>query len=248
LYKSYRGKKDDENSNILRHKLKQLHITYVRLWTDSYAPTTVKTRVWSGNQQVVRYDKENTEQPSTIEMLSWIKRIQTCIIEDKINTVVFSDYNKGTLTDNIIQTITSVCNELGSIITILDPKRPTFHEINGLTIVKPNAKEMKKSGLTPENCSHEMHDTYVVNTRGKYQTLIAHNGTLLEHVPTSDQEVIDVCGAGDVHCAVLALAFDKENIIEAVSAANVAASTSVLHRGCYNLSQKELKAFISCDM
>lgn len=203
-------------------------------------PMTEKHRILSNNQQICRKDSEDLSKPDEQTELSWINQIKRIIKEERVNVVIFSDYDKGTLTDNLIQQIADYCHDNG-IWTILDPKRPSFYKIKNLSIMKPNKKELVATNLTPEEVSVEIESTYLVYTLGKYGVSVYQNGFFLFSYPTEAKEVIDVCGAGDSVCSVLGIAlYNKMNIEQAVKAANKAASYTITHLGCYCLSKDEI--------
>lgn len=208
-------------------------------------PLTTKTRIWSGKQQICRIDEENTEFPTEIREKIWFDNIKMLIGAGPVNIVILSDYNKGTLSDNLIQKIATYCKRK-KIITILDPKRPSFCTIKDLYMVKPNIRELTATNLTPEECSKMLGSTYLIHTLGKDGMSGYKKGSQLFHYPTVAKEVYDVTGAGDSVTALFGIAFYKGlNIIQAVKAANRAASYTVQHIGCYVLNRKEIDECIS---
>jgi len=209
-----------------------------------YCPITVKTRVWSGGQQVCRIDQESVSKPDVEIESAWIKHICSIIRDERVDIVVFSDYDKGTLTDPMILNIADECTRLG-IKTILDPKRPTFPRFKNLTLVKPNRREIKATNLTAEECSAKMGNVWLINTLGEQGMVAYRDGKELFGCPTVAQEVIDVCGCGDTVTAVLALALlEGFDMHSAVKVANHGASYTIKHRGCYVLSHDEIRECI----
>lgn len=245
LYKAIRGSQEREDE-LLRAILKGRHIKSKRLWMnsdESCFTIPVKTRVWAGSQQVCRVDTENTSPPTSTEREDWIQQILRTVRDEAITKVIFSDYDKGTLNDDMITRLAVVLKEYAAL-TILDPKRPSFPSVECLNVVKPNRKELLSTGLgTAQAVSSRMgDDTFVVMTQGDRPTVLAQNGCLVGGIPVNEAgNVVDVCGAGDVHCAVLTLAFDGTNIVDAIRAANAAASISVQHQGCYTLTEEEIQ-------
>lgn len=207
----------------------------------NYCPLTVKTRMWSGGQQVCRIDEEDVSKPDVETESRWIKHIYSIIRDEKVDIVVFSDYDKGTLTDCIIMNVADECSRFG-IQTILDPKRPTFPRFRHVTLIKPNRRELKATNLTPVDCSAKMGQSWLVNTIGEEGMIVYKHGEESFRCPTVAQEVIDVCGCGDTVTAILALALmEGFGIKRAVEAANRGASYTIMHRGCYVLSNEEIK-------
>lgn len=244
MYKNLRNVTGVEDK-ILGKLLDDHNIKRYRLWMDSdYRPSSIpiKKRVWADNQQICRVDKENIERPSNEETEEWINKIREVIVENEIDKVIFSDYDKGTLTDYMISDIAEFCSARG-VLTILDPKRPSFCDIEFLTVVKPNEKELLSTDKgSVESVSLAMDDTFVVATHGDQSTKVAQRGETIGNVSTKKVEVVDVCGAGDVHVAILTLKFNGDNIMYAVTSANAAAAISVQHKGCYTLTAEEVNA------
>jgi D-beta-D-heptose 7-phosphate kinase/D-beta-D-heptose 1-phosphate adenosyltransferase len=209
-----------------------------------------KIRIWA-DQQVCRLDKEL--QPHQIHISEelrekWLQTIQTIIKKHDVRLVILSDYNKGTLDDDFIQNIADFCKSR-NIITILDPKRPTYRNIKGLTIVTPNREEMEKTILEPYELSQDLNSTYLLYTRGADGMDLYQNGKLIKHENAHLVEVADACGAGDTVVAFLALSLayndfyiTELNIMQAIRHANYAASRTVRHRGSYVLNKEEVQA------
>ncbi len=242
MYKRTRNHKDIVGQAALKDLLKASGIQYYSLWTDgnedSYG-TTVKVRIWTGSQQICRIDFEDREYPTAAEEHEWVSQVIKVVEEHRINKVIFSDYDKGCLSIGFMQTLARLFEDKG-VYTFLDPKKKEWPYISGLTIVKPNAKEVASTEMSLEECSSHMGDTMVVNTRGEGDINVAANGSILWGLRPDKQDIVDVCGAGDVFCAVLALAY-KGDTTFAVAAANKAAGIAVRNRGCYILSKEEVQ-------
>ncbi|MCK5610061.1 hypothetical protein KAR91_49770 [Candidatus Pacearchaeota archaeon] len=241
MYKNLRvaGAED----KILGDLLDEHGIKRHRLWMDANSAQScvpIKKRIWAGNQQICRVDRENTQPPTDSEYAGWFQKVEQVIKENDINKVIFSDYDKGTLTDQFIENVSYLCMN-NRVLTILDPKRHTFPDIPFLTVVKPNEMELISTGHdNVGDVSNIMDNTFVVQTRANKSTNVAQYGDTIGSIPTQQVEVIDVCGAGDVHVAILALKFNGGNIKQAIRSANAAAAISVQHRGCYTLTTEEV--------
>jgi D-beta-D-heptose 7-phosphate kinase/D-beta-D-heptose 1-phosphate adenosyltransferase len=71
--------------------------------------TITKTRVYSDKKLVARYDREITRPISNEQEINIIDNFKKVISENKISSVIFSDYNKGFLTKSLCQTIIKLC-------------------------------------------------------------------------------------------------------------------------------------------
>src|SRR5690606_744772 len=105
--------------------------------------TTTKTRVISRNQQMMRMDDEVVDELYLEEEHVFIDTVLKYLQIQKPDVLIFEDYNKGVLKENVIQRVTAHCNELG-IITAVDPKINNFLAYKQVTVFKPNLKETRE--------------------------------------------------------------------------------------------------------
>ncbi len=247
MYKITSGDPLEHNEMCKLLKEKNIYFLPMSLPRSSKTMIPVKERVWVGKQQICRIDRENTDRPTLKESAQWIEDIKTTIKEYGITKVIFSDYDKGTLTDGIIESIARYCNSR-QIITVLDPKRPTFSGIKFLSAVKCNEKELQSTGLNNiDELSSSMAGVRIIQTRGNKSTKVSLSSMLglqSSVVDVTESDVVDTCGCGDIHIAILTLMFDGTNILSAVRCANSAASLSAKHLGCYTLSKEEIESCI----
>ena len=216
------------------------------LFPDTCFPITTKERIWAGSQQLCRVDREHTQKPSSDLSDEWIKQVKDKLSKYNAKIVVFSDYDKGTLTDYIIQNIADYCMEKG-IKTILDPKRFSYWGLQNLTLIKPNNREIAITNMSPKEISKELQDTYLLNTLGKDGMKLWQNGLHLHSVGAigKESEVIDVCGSGDLVSAALAIGFSIDlNIEQNIRLANKMAYEGIKHRGCHTCSRQKIEESI----
>ena len=105
--------------------------------------TTNKIRVISRNQQMMRLDSEITQDLGYEDENRMILAIQHFIAQENPGVIIFEDYNKGILTETLIQKIIALCR-MKQIITAVDPKRKNFFAYREVDIFKPNLKEVKE--------------------------------------------------------------------------------------------------------
>lgn len=235
------GKYRDDHPRTFQEKCTARGIMLRPLLMD-LCPLTVKTRVWSNGQQVCRIDQENTDVPSDALQKRWIAQLTDIVDNHEIDVVVFSDYDKGALTDNIIWEVSHHCRKRG-VPTILDPKRPSFYELSKVDVIKPNRLELKSTNMLADECSAKLGaDTWLVNTLGAEGMVVYRGGVEELRCPTVAEEVVDVCGCGDTVTALLALAMREGfEIASAVEAANKGASLTIKHKGCYVPTREEIE-------
>lgn len=180
--------------------------------------TTDKIRVISRNQQMMRLDAETTADLNAAAEDALIGRMTDYIITEKPAVIIFEDYNKGVLTERVITAIIALCGE-HAIITAVDPKRKNFFSYKGVTIFKPNLKEVKDGlnilvdeldvsalknihGLLKDQLGHEI-SFITLSEKGIF---FQHEGTA-GIVPSHLRSIADVSGAGDTVIAVAALLY-----------------------------------------
>lgn len=228
---------------ILRDEIALKYVNPLPLCFDHHYPTT-KTRIYADGQQVCRIDEEDTNKPGKETENIWFEIIGKTIDKNSISAVVFSDYDKGTLTNLLIQRIVDYCNER-DITTIMDPKLGSFCRLKGLTVVKPNRKELMKTTYDAQTCSKLLGDTYLVNTLGQEGMKIWQNGRCIFSYPTLASEVVNVISAGDSVNAMIAIClYNGMNIEQAVMAATKAAAYNLQHMGSYVLTKSEIEKCI----
>lgn len=216
--------------------------------------TTTKTRVLSRNQQMMRLDDEQTDELNTKEEHPFIDFVLRMLQREKPQVLIFEDYNKGVLKENVIQRITAHCKELG-IITMVDPKKHNFLAYREVTIFKPNLKEVREGlGLSLQEVSlaelHEAHQKIKehLNHQITFITLsekgvFATDGEEEFIKPSHIRNIADVSGAGDTVIATAALVYSLTKEISLMAAiANIAGGLVCEKVGVLPVDKAELAA------
>ena len=224
--------------------------------TPGEAPTILKTRVLVQHQQLCRLDREAAPTayhfPATKADALLAQEIAHC------DAVIFSDYAKGILNDELIARVTHLARAAGKFVA-LDPKpkrRLTFH---GLDLITPNKREaLQLAGIEPaphtpfpaaEVCTRldQLYATKnLVITLGEDGMLLSAKGKILKTIPTAAREVYDVSGAGDTSLAALALALAAGASLEnAAQFANAAAGVVVGKLGTATVTPQELIDYVN---
>lgn len=202
------------------------------LAVDTDRPTTVKTRIIAHNQHVVRTDREITRGIS--------RKIQKRILDflnrqvKAIDGFIIEDYNKGLLTPRFIEGIIQLAVTNGKMIFV-DPKFDHFFDYQGVTLFKPNLKEvtdklgfrldsdeaMEKAGL---KLLDRLQCRALLITLGERGMILFEPGKTGIKIPTRAVKVHDVSGAGDTVIASMAVAMTSgSDVLEAATIANHAA-------------------------
>ena len=196
--------------------------------------TTNKTRVMSRNQQMMRLDAEITTPISADIETLLIQKFVACLDAKKPDVVIFEDYDKGVLTPTCIKAAISICAERNIVMSV-DPKKNNFLAYKGVTLFKPNLKEVKE-GLQVSIPTINLENLRAVHTA--LQTHLQHQislitlsekgmfydtGAVAKIIPTHVRSIADVSGAGDTVIAVASLVYAATNNIElATEMANIA--------------------------
>ena len=132
---------NDEAGQQLRELLPQHGISETGIISSNSRMTTVKTRVISGGQQLMRIDREKIEYISNQEVNTLVDAITECLDNEKIDAILFQDYNKGVLSFRAIRKIMLEAVKR-DIPTAVDPKYDNFLAYKHVTLFKPNLKEV----------------------------------------------------------------------------------------------------------
>ena len=213
--------------------------------------TTVKTRIIGNNQQLLRVDSEQTNYIAKEEENQLILKVKE-LMEDGIDAIIFEDYNKGVLTPYIIEQIL-LLSKLHSIPTTVDPKKDNFFAYEGVTLFKPNLKELKE-GL---NVSFSIQDKPAfeeavkqlegkLNNKFTFITLSEHgvfikSSTEKHYIPAHIRTIADVSGAGDTVISVATLCLTLGLPIDEIAAyANLAGGLVCEKSGVVSIEKEQL--------
>ncbi|MCO4819091.1 MAG: D-glycero-beta-D-manno-heptose-7-phosphate kinase [Bacteroidetes bacterium] len=206
---------NDPEGEWLYNRLSEVALENEGIIVDRKRPTTIKTRVIGNNKQLLRVDQEDcTEVDSDIEKhaLDFVKSILT-----GIDVVIFQDYNKGFLTKKLIGSVIKLCNK-EDIPTLVDPKIEHFFDYKGVTLFKPNKKEIIDGLQLQSELSTKTEIESAIQLLAKkldikqvLLTLSEMGVAILENeqvvfIDAHKRKIADVSGAGDSVISVAALA------------------------------------------
>lgn len=209
---------NDDESSILLAMLEEKGISTSGIIRSAERVTTNKTRVISRNQQMLRLDAEITTDLSKADESTLLNRFAVYIEQEKPALVIFEDYNKGVLTDNLIRETIRICREQG-VVTAVDPKRKNFFSYKGVDIFKPNLKEVKEAlnllledaGIRQlENIHAELHrmlEHHISFITLSEKGVFYQEGKEAAVIPSHIRSIADVSGAGDTVIAVAGLVY-----------------------------------------
>lgn len=178
--------------------------------------TTVKTRVIGNNYQVVRVDEETEDDITTDETQNLSNLISYILHHDKIDVIIFEDYNKGLITSKLISKVVELAKSKG-IPTCVDPKKRNFNAYKGVTLFKPNLKELReglKIDFDGDNIDELQRAVSSFRVKQNFETalvtladkgIITNSRSVKEHLEAHVRNIADVSGAGDTVISVASL-------------------------------------------
>lgn len=186
------------------------------LWTEgihqsSHRRTTVKSRIISSAQHLVRFDEEDRHALNQEEETALLGSIRERISD--YDVVVFEDYDKGCLNPSVINEVITQAKS-HKIPTVVDPKKTNFMSYVGATLFKPNLKELNEGLGRKVQLDNIEEATDALKTQLQFEQALI---TLSEHgvfyktneeqgvIPAHVRNIANVSGAGDTVISVAAL-------------------------------------------
>lgn len=243
---------EDADAQKLTFLLKEAGISAAGLVHSPTRMTTVKTRVLGNSQHLLRIDSEQTQPIDALEEMKLIHLVST-IAKEGLDAIIFEDYNKGVLTPNVIESVIKIAKANG-IPTTVDPKKDNFFAYKGVTLFKPNLKELKEGtgvdinwSATPSRFNDAI--TILESQLGNeisFVTLSEHGvfikkGTSDFHCKAHLRNISDVSGAGDTVISVATLCLIAGADIEQIAEiSNVAGGLVCEESGVVSINKANL--------
>ncbi len=270
---------EDLEAERLRTALVERGIEARGVLADRGRRTTLKTRIIARHQQVVRVDRE-TRAPLSGEMEErLIAKIVGALKGTRggrrMEALVISDYDKGTVTEELARRVLAVCVKLG-VPAIVKPKKSMLATYPGASTIVLNSEEAgflvarpveddESVELAGAQLLEKFKSGAVVLTRGPRGMMVFEPGAarpvriaaLGQEGPFGPRigeretakrglQVFDVTGAGDTVLATLALAVAAGAPMgDAAVLGNAAARIVVSKLGTATVSAAELGALVS---
>lgn len=242
--------KDDQGKTLIS-QLKNEGINTEMCLQSSERITTSKTRVLCKNQQSIRIDEEITDELSVKDEHRFIDMCMRAIQIDVPDIVIFEDYNKGVLKQNVIEKIIGHCKLVG-VLTAVDPKKKNFLSYRGVDIFKPNLKEVKEAlDISIKDVSLQKMNQVHLALRKKLNHTITFitlselgvyvNAIKGNIIPAHIRNIADVSGAGDTVIAVASMIYaitKDENLMATI--ANLAGGIVCEEVGVVPIDKKKL--------
>jgi D-beta-D-heptose 7-phosphate kinase / D-beta-D-heptose 1-phosphate adenosyltransferase len=213
-----------------------------------------KTRIIASQQQVVRYDRESSDDID-LEIQDIIIKTFNKIVQN-YEVILLSDYGKGVLTSQLTISLINIANKNQKKV-LVDPKGVNYLKYKDAYLLTPNIKEASiatKINIENDTGLHKAIKELKLMCNLEVSLItLSENGIAIfdsefRSHPTNVKEVFDVTGAGDTVLAslgfVIACGF---NIDEAVKFANLAGGVVVGKIGSATATQSEIMAYESSN-
>ncbi len=225
---------EDESGVVFETLLEKETLSSRGIIKDKSRRTTIKTRIISSGQHLLRVDEEDAFQLSAEIEKKLTDRVFSIIDNNSIDLIILEDYDKGVFSESFIRNITSKANEK-SIITTVDPKKRNFNFYTHTTLFKPNLKEFGEGLKVDINKNDidklkQLAQTYIKDNEIKILLLtLSEKGVLIAdeknayHFPAIIRAISDVSGAGDTVISVAGLLLAcGASLVEIAQISNIA--------------------------
>jgi D-beta-D-heptose 7-phosphate kinase / D-beta-D-heptose 1-phosphate adenosyltransferase len=243
---------DCNNSRELMNLLEEINISTKYIIFQEGRIASKKTRIIVSKQQVVRYDRESTNEISSESQTTVIDIFNKII--SSYDLVILSDYGKGVLTTELTQSLISVAKKYEKKV-LVDPKGKDYSKYKGAYLLTPNKKEASEAS----NISIIDDDSLsiaITKLKSKFNlevsiiTLSEGGVAVFDNQfrihPTIAREIFDVTGAGDTIIASLGFALACDIYIDdAIKFANLAAAVVVGKIGSASATLNEINEYES---
>ncbi|RNI25687.1 bifunctional heptose 7-phosphate kinase/heptose 1-phosphate adenyltransferase [Rufibacter latericius] len=243
---------NDADGKALLQLLQEQGQTAEGIVLSSERPTTVKQRIISGGQQLLRIDSEVETDLSSAERQALVQRFKGLL--DTAHVVIFEDYDKGVLSTEVIKELLTLAKQAG-VPTVIDPKKKNFLSYKGSTLFKPNLKELKE-GLKVDFADADLKSfeaavdqlqeqlelenvLVTLSERGVFCQASDQTKTYLDaHI----RSISDVSGAGDTVVSIAALSLAAGLPLPALAElANLGGGLVCEHVGVVPIDKEQLR-------
>lgn len=216
--------------------------------------TTLKTRIFDEDKQVVRFDEEDAEDLDKTQEALMLKELRKILAEKRPDVIILQDYNKGVLTKSFIRQILLLATK-NEIPVAVDPKERNFFEYQAIDLFKPNLREFSEAigyRINPRSLESLRSGAEILRRKNRFKNLMV---TLGSHgifcftrtgesfiVPARSIKAADVSGAGDTVISIAALTFaQKYSMKDIATFSNKAAAAVCKKIGVAPASIKDIR-------
>jgi rfaE bifunctional protein kinase chain/domain len=239
----------DDAADSFHRLIHSVRLDSTAVLRDPARPTSCKTRIVAGGQQIVRIDHESRAPlPTAVEdhlidaAVAALRTAAACVI---------SDYGKGVVSARLVAALVAEASTR-KVPVLVDPKGHDYRKYAGVTLVTPNLKEAELAAAHPIANDEDMilaaarimqiaRCPALLITQGASGMTLFRAGATPLHSASLAHQVFDVTGAGDTVVATLAVGMACGLPVEdAMLLANVAAGIVVEKPGTATVSLAEI--------
>ncbi len=215
----------DEKGDQFLELLRKEGITDEGIIRSAQRTTTTKFRIFGNSFQMLRVDEETDHDLYPGDYSALLRLIDRLLTMHTIDCIIFQDYDKGVITPALIDDVVSRAIARNIPVTV-DPKKKNFTAYKGVTLFKPNLKELKEGmGLVedPDEMQQVMESAHRLRATLGCRfllTTMSDKGVLMSYqekgedldifIPAHKRMISDVSGAGDTVISVASLCLAME--------------------------------------
>lgn len=204
---------DDATGETLQSILKEAGLSTAGIIVEKGRPTTIKERVIAGSQQLIRVDSETEAPISAASSAALLAQVKTWLAD--VDVILFEDYDKGVLSEGLIQEIIALA-KAQNIPTVVDPKKKNFFAYSGATLFKPNLHELRDGlgleagAIVPASIAKTVADFKAAQSFTGLFVTMSERGVYMDfkedliQIPAHTRQIADVSGAGDTVISIAA--------------------------------------------
>lgn len=204
---------DPEGADLMR-LLEEAQLSTTGIICSPERITSVKQRILSGGQQLLRIDSETETDLVEHENRHFLQKYEQLL--EQADVVIFEDYDKGVLGEHNIAELIALAQKKG-VPTVVDPKKKNFLRYKSCSLFKPNLKELKE-GLKVDfaDTNLEAFEEAVTELQSHLDTenvlvTLSERGVFClaratkTYIPAHLRTISDVSGAGDTVISIAAV-------------------------------------------
>jgi len=211
---------NDKQGDILLDLMKKEGLNTNGIIRSNDRITTTKFRIIGNRMQMLRVDEEIDTDLNENDSVKLLNSISDLIAVQKPDVIILQDYNKGVLSPVIIAKVVDIAAKNGIPVAV-DPKKNNFTNYKGITLFKPNLKEiveglkidvdplsivsLEKAAGTLHKCQNIELVMITLSEHGIFISIKDSSGTSSKIIPAVMRSIADVSGAGDTVISVAAL-------------------------------------------
>ena len=207
-----------------------------------------KTRILSNDNHILRIDEESTKEINSKQEEEVLNVLYKNI--KKIDALVLSDYNKGFLTESLLNQVIKLCKK-AKIKTYLDPKYRDMKIYKNIDVLKANKQEASylskiqisdlKSLQKAVRIIFDSLNLELLIVTLSEEGCVMYDGSKFYSLKSFSKGLVDVTGAGDTFFSSFISRFHEiKNEFESLKFASFSSAISLKKMGCYSPSKEEI--------